>query len=323
MFLNSYNSFCKDKKMEGVDFIDYAGYKACVLLENKNVRVVLGQHCGGRVLEYSWKGFNVITLCHNQNGYMYHPDKKKIDPYGGRLDIGPEMIIPKHPQLWLGKWDAKITGPRSARLISPKCESTGVRLVRDFKLDKNSSRLTCTQTIENISKEVKRYCHWSRTLLKPGGICIVPLTPDSRYPKKYIQYQGRTINYRPDNPDITIKNNFMEIMKPLKYPKLGIDTYAGWLAYSMPENVMFVKRFKAYPERVYGEIAGFPLCVYYCKNFIELEPIGPLETIKPGKSVSYTENWWFLPYKFPRKGISISSEAVADIIKSKTKFINN
>ena len=115
----------------------------------------------------------------------------------------------------------------------------------------------------------------------------------------------------------------MKIMKPLKYPKLGIDTYAGWLAYLMPENVMFVKHFKAYPERVYGEIAGFPLCIFYNKKFIELEPIGPLETIKPGKSVSYTENWWLLPYKFPRKRKSISPEVVADIVQNKTEFINN
>ena len=44
-----------------------------------------------------------------------------------------------------------------------------------------------------------------------------------------------------------------------------------------------VKRYPTFPERVYGEIAGFPLCIYYPEaSFVELEPIGPRETIVSG-----------------------------------------
>ena len=31
----------------------------------------------------------------------------------------------------------------------------------------------------------------------------------------------------------------------------------------------------------------------------ELEPIGPRENIAPGKSASFTEDWWLFPYEFP------------------------
>ena len=59
----------------------------------KNTRVVLGPDCGGRVLEYSWKNKNTISLDPAHDGWMYHADEPKIDPSGGRFDIGPENII--------------------------------------------------------------------------------------------------------------------------------------------------------------------------------------------------------------------------------------
>jgi hypothetical protein len=309
----------KEPEMEGVIRLDFAGYKDCLALENPEVRVVLGRHCGGRVLEYAWKGYNVLALDPAQDGYLYQEGKPTLDPRGGRLDIGPEMIVPAHPRLWLGEWTAEVSGPRCARLSSPPCPATGVRLRRDFKLDKNSSRLTVVQTIENVSSEVKKYCHWSRTLLKPGGVCIVPLTPDSRYPGKYLQYQGQAMCYRPQDPNIVVKDGYLSVLRPLQWPKLAIDSHAGWLAYLLPANILFVKRFPTYPDRVYGEMAGFPLCVYYHEKFIELEPIGPWETIAPGKAVSYEENWWLLPYDFPKNALEPEPAPVATLVQEKAR----
>ena len=123
------------------NFIDYAGYSNCIKLENKNTRVVLGPDCGGRVLEYSWKNKNIIYLDPRHDGWMYHADKPKIDPSGGRFDIGPENIIPKHPKLWLGKWRSEIIDSYSARLISHKDNSTGAQLIREFQLEKSSNIL--------------------------------------------------------------------------------------------------------------------------------------------------------------------------------------
>lgn len=98
--------------VEGTDVIDYFGYSGCIALENENTRVVLTTH-GGRLLEYSLKGENVIYLDPTQAGWTYIPGESTIDPTGGRLDIGPEAIIPAHDELWIGEWQAEITGPRA------------------------------------------------------------------------------------------------------------------------------------------------------------------------------------------------------------------
>lgn len=223
-------------------------------------------------------------------------------PDAGRFDIGPEMLVPRRPLLWSGEWKAEITGPRSARLTSGDDPSAGVRLIREFVLDDVTSTLSCTQTIVNTGDTVRRYNHWSRTLASGGGICIVPLTERTRFPLGYIYYgPGSVLNFRhAPHPNIRVREGFLELLGTPPEPKFGVDSYAGWLAYLVPNGLAFVKRFPVYPDRVYGEVAGYTISLWYYKNeCCELEPIGPLETLKPGGSSSFTEEWQLLDYPFP------------------------
>jgi hypothetical protein len=285
---------------EAASVVGFAGYPDCILLQNGETKVILDPNCGGRVLEYSYRGVNAIMLDAEQNGWTYQDGGARIDPCGGRLDIGPEMTIPKHPVLWLGRWEAEITGERSARLTSQPDSATGVQLTRAFRLSERSSRLEVTQTIRNVSSDAKAYCHWSRTLARPGGICVVPLTRPSRFPNGYIMYgPGPVMNYRPEDSRIRVQDDCLVIEGPPARPKLGIDSYAGWLAYVMPEDLLFVKRFPTYPERVYGEMAAITVSIYYHPRMCELEPIGPMAQIPPGGSASFTEVWWLLEMPFP------------------------
>ena len=305
----------------GARFVEHSGYTGCILLENESTRVVLCPACGGRVLEYSLNGKNSLYVDPKQDGWLYDGGKQAIDPDGGRFDIGPEMTIPAHPKLWLGKWTGEIAGPRSANLTSQKDEATGTRLVREFVLDEASSKLTCTQIIKNVSKETRLWCHWSRTLAQGGGICIIPLTANSRFPNKYVMYEnGPVINYRPVDPNIRVRDEFLEILATPRYPKLGIDSYAGWLCYLTKNDLMLVKRFPSYPDRVYNEVAAITISIWYYKDVMcELEPIGPMERIEPGKSVSFTEHWWLLPYAFPADRSKVDSGAITKLVSDKTR----
>ncbi len=286
--------------------MDFAGYADCPVIENEFTRVILGPHCGGRVLEYSWKGANGIFLDPEQDGWTRQPGEPDINPCGGRLDIGPEMVVPEHPMLWLGPWNARIIGPSKAEMVSQRDEATGVQLIRTFELPDDSSHLRCTQTIRNVSSETREYCHWSRTLAPPAGLVMVPLTPGSRFPKKYIMYTpAGHMDFRPDEANISIRDGFFLVDALPKYPKLVLDSTAGWFAYLMPDNLLFVKKFPVYPDRVYNEMAGITVCIYYHEDFCELEPIGPRERIEPGQDASFTEDWWLLEYEKPSGSVDL------------------
>jgi hypothetical protein len=164
-------------------------------------------------------------------------------------------------------------------------------------------------------------CHWGRSFSPGGGICVVPLGDrPSRFPSKYAMYEdGAVINVRPKDDNIRERDGFLEILAPPRKPKLGFDTHAGWLAYVMPNDTVFVKRFRTYPDRVYNEAAGLTLSVWYPTGpRIELEPIGPRERLKPGESASFTEEWWLLRHPFPKQGQRIDLKALAEQVAKET-----
>ena len=285
--------------------LTYVGYPDCIELSNATTRVVLCP-AGGRVLEYALSGKNALYLEEAATGKDYVPGKR-TEMSAGRFDIGPEKTIPNHPQLWSGQWRGQITGARSAVLTSVEDEATGTQLVREFRLAAEGSQLSCTQTIRNVSQRTTHWCHWSRTFALGNGICLIPLTPPSRFPNGYVMYEdGDRINFRPNDPQIRTRDGFLEILAVPRQPKLGMDSYAGWFAYLMRNDLMFVKRFPTYPNRVYNEVAGLTISIWYPEGRrVELEPIGPREQLAPGQSASFTEEWNLIPFPFPQNGASV------------------
>jgi hypothetical protein len=173
----------------------------------------------------------------------------------------------------------------------------------------------------NVSKDVREVCHWGRSFSPGGGICVIPLGDrPSRFPSKYAMYEDSAIiNVRATDPNIRERDGFLEILAPPRKPKLGFDTYGGWLAYVMPTDTVFVKRFPTFPDRVYNEAAGLTLSVWYPTGpRIELEPIGPRERLKPGESASFTEDWWLLAHPFPKKGQQIDLKALTEQVMKQT-----
>jgi hypothetical protein len=294
--------------------VEFFGYKNCIALENgAGTRVVLCPQAGGRVLEYSLNGVNALYLDPAQQGWRHEPGIPSVDPCGGRLDIGPERTLTPHPDLWLGDWTGEIVGEGKARLTSVRDRMTGIRLVREFTLGADSSRLLCEQRMINESDRPVSCCHWSRTLAVGGGIVLIPLTPGSRFPKSYIMYGLEPVMcFLPADPNIRVREGFLEILGTPKYPKLGMDSAAGWFSYITRDNLMFTKKYPVYPDRVYSEMAGLTISIWYFRNAMcELEPIGPREILAPGASASYTEEWSLTPHRYPAAGETVDLNAVA------------
>lgn len=290
--------------------VEYWGYSQCIELKNDHARVILCPEAGGRVLEYAWDGMT---------GLYQAPDQKtssRRDP-PGRFDVGPEFTLPRHPALWSGSWTGERLGPLSARMTSVKDQATGLQLVREFTLDPTTSHLTCTQKMTNISDRPVSTCHWSRTMSSGNGIVLIPLTSPSRFPKNYLMYgPGPVMEFQPQDPNIRVRDGFLEIVGPPARPKLGFDSAAGWFCYLTRNDLMFVKRFPVYPDRPYNEVAGLTISIWYFEDkMCELEPIGPAENLAPGRSASFTEQWWLLPHEFPANSAQVDLKQVSQFVE--------
>ena len=313
--------FMASAQQIGVRTVNENKYPGCIEISNQTTRVVLEPNLGGRVLKYELNGKNVLFVDPKDDGRIYEKGVP-IHPCGGRSDFGPEKTVPSHPLLFMGKWTGKITGTRQAEMISQKDSVSGVQLVRRFKLAEQGSLLEFTQIIRNISKETRRYCHWSRTFMKGGGISLIPLRADSRYPKSYLTYgPGPIINFMPEKEEnVSVRDGILEITGLVKLPKFMTDGTAGWLAYINKDDQLFIKSYPVFQDRYYGEIAAGTASVYYFKEeYCEIEPIGPMETIAPGKEVSFTEKWLLSDYKYPRDKKAELREILSIIEKMKSE----
>jgi len=296
------------------------GHQQAVELTHGNTRVVLGPETGGRVLEYSISERNMLYLDEREAAW-----KPGMPPQAsaGRFDFGPELVVPRHPVIWSGPWTAEITGAHSARLVSLRDAESGVQLIRDFSLVEESDRhwsgavLVCRQRLMNVGSAVVEYCHWGRSFHPQPGICVIPLGDrPSRFPSKYVMYeQDGGINLKATDPQIRIRDGVLEILGPPRRPKLGFDTYAGWLAFAMPDNQLFVKRFPADPDRVYNEAAGLTISVWYPQGkMVELEPIGPRERLAPGAVAEFTETWSVTEFPYPAAGESLDLARIRQLV---------
>ena len=296
------------------------GYSQAVELTLGKARAVLCPQAGGRVLSFSVDGAEALWF--DEAEKKWQPGKPGPIT-AGRFDYGPELTVAPHPKAWSGEWTAEITEVKSVRLTSPADDPAGIRLVREFRLVPHGGTvgLSCTQTMTNVSQQVREVCHWGRSFSPGGGVCVVPLGDrPSRFPGKYALYEdGAVINVRAKDENIRERDGCLEILAPPRKPKLGFDTTAGWLAYVTPNDRAFVKRFRTFPDRVYNEAAGLTLSVWCPKGpQIELEPIGPRERLKPGESASFTEDWWLLPHPFPKPGEKLDLKALAEQVEKQT-----
>lgn len=330
----------------GTELVSFFGYEGCLQLSNADTRVILDPNCGGRVLSYCHRDAEAIPLNPAQQGYTWQPGGKVVDPYGGRMDVGPEMTLPRHMDLWLGQWRGRFTGPREAQLISPVDSSTSLQLIRTFRLEDNGAHLRVTQKIINRGDITRRCCHWSRTFAQGDGIIVLPLNPNSRFPRKYLTYgPGAVMDYSPQpSENVRVRDGFLEIKGDPVYSKFMADPVGpteengvsrAWLGYLMRNDMLFVKRFPVYPSRNYGEACAASLSLYYYPfvedrqkprdqrplpvDVCELEPIGPLEILAPGQSTSYAEDWWLLPHAFPAEGQDLDLKGVEKLVLEETQ----
>jgi hypothetical protein len=332
IWLGNSPTFAQDAEHEGAKLAPYHADKQAVHLTHGDATAVLSFEVGGRPLEFSFRGMKALWL---DPAEKQPTVGKPRSISAGRFDIGPELITPAHPVLWSGAWTAEITGPRQARLTSEQDPATGIQLVRNFTLEnvsqtalarrgeKRGALLRCEQIMTNTSKALREVCHWGRSFSPGGGICLIPLKGRSRFPGQYAMYEDSAIiNVRNTDDKIRLRDGFLEILSPPRKPKLGFDSTAGWLAYLMPDDTLFVKRYAVDPNRVYGEAAGLTLSVWYPPgDRIELEPIGPLERLQPGQSASFTEEWWLLKYPFPKPSEQVDLKLLREFVEYETASV--
>ncbi|MEM6690959.1 MAG: hypothetical protein AAF664_16140 [Planctomycetota bacterium] len=269
--------------------------KDCPVMESNGVRVILGP-IGGRVLQYSRQGIDALFLSdadQDQPGPTGSQTNWSKNPSAGRFDIGPELMIGPRKEWQKAPWEVERLDELSVRMTSPINERLSLRLIREFTLNPMDGSLTCKQSVENVGDKPFTYCHWSRTLVRGGGMFVIPREGFRRFPNGYVRYENGAMKLRPEDDNVIVNDDFLIQTGPPLQPKLGMDTMANWAAVVWPDRWAFVKRFEMFPDLPYLEAGALTFSTWQPSTgeTIEVEPIGPAQTVAPGETASYTETW--------------------------------
>jgi len=210
---------------------------------------------------------------------------------GHRLWHSPEAI----PRTYLPNVGEALVNeiPNGLRIVRPPEPIGGIVKQIDIQLDPEKAVVVVRHELANHGLWSVECAVWALTMLNLGGVAILPL-PNTKVDADGL-LPNRQLTFWPymrlKDPRLNLQDDFITLRaEPLLPPiKLGYFNPHGWLAYWL-EKVLFVKRFDPKPGSAF--LDGGCNAEVYCNNkFIELESLGPLGRLEPGKSLVHIETW--------------------------------
>jgi hypothetical protein len=202
------------------------------------------------------------------------------------------------------------------RVTAPPQPAAGLQKVIEVSLDPAQPRLHLVSHLRNIGDRPLTYAPWSLSVMRPGGRALVPFDVG---PLDAFDATRRLILWsytKFGDPRYRFGDRLIQVDQSRVAPppagqsgrrddesKIGVDSGQGWGAYLL-DGTLYVKRFPHEPNAPYPD-GGASIEVYSSAEFLELEQLGPLATIKPGEEIVFPEDWWVF------KGVSVPGDESA------------
>lgn len=208
---------------------------------------------------------------------------------GHRLWHAPEAM----PRTYIPDGEVKVTELSDGVVLdSPTEPDTGIRKQIEIRLTPDKPSVTLTHTLINNGMWMVELSPWAITQFRLGGTVILPM------PVGNVDAAGLLHNRqfslwpyaRVNDPRLILRDDFILFHADALPPfKIGYFNPHDWLAYYV-DGILFRKTFDTqigvtYPDNNCN-------AEMYCNDqFVELESLGPLTSLRPGASVNHTETW--------------------------------
>jgi hypothetical protein len=269
---------------------EYFGQQ-CVELSNDWLTLLVTQSVGPRVISLKTRDDDNLFASLPDTTLDY-PGEGEFHLYGGhRLWHAPEeprrTYIPDDQAVEIISLER---GLQVKQAIEP---GTGIQKELNIQLAKDSPIIEIKHSLTNCGLWPVTCAPWAITQMKPGGVALLPQNLD-------LWENNPTLPNRPitlwpytdfNSPSITWGNDVILIHATMTKGmlKIGYPNQRGWLAYWLNET-LFIKRAVFDPKAEYFDFGSSSEC--YCNDqFLELETLGPIATLKPGESATHFETW--------------------------------
>jgi hypothetical protein len=279
---------------------DYRGWPDSYTLSNGVVEIVVPSAIGPRILDFhTVGGENVFYLRQSELGQSGEDDF--VFRGGWRLWIAPEQrettYAPDNQRCRVEE-----LGPAAIRVSGPPQLHAGIQKSIEVRLIENQPYARVISKITNITDNTLNYAAWSLSVMRPGGRALVPMDVGDLtafFDTRSLILWSYT---KVADPRYQLGDHLVQVDQSKVQPapggaagrrsdesKIGVDTMQGWAAYARGDT-LYVKRFKHEPGAAYAD-GGATVEIYSSAEFIEVENLSPLTTLKPGESIVYPEEW--------------------------------
>jgi hypothetical protein len=283
-----------------VEQVEYRGWKNNLRIANGAAELIVTLDVGPRVISYRLAGGKNVF-------------KEYDDQMGGTAES--DWMIRGGHRLWAGPEDTTRTyaldnGPVAHREVSPGVvrftpapeTAFGLRKEIDVRLASSGSRVSLVHRITNVGSAETELAPWALSVMAPGGVEVIPLP--SKHPHPGSPKNARSAaDFAPNQ--VIVAWPFTDFQDPRwqfgsKYitlrqdagrgpTKLGLAHRRGAVGY-LNQGTLFVKRFgyvegQPYPDR------GVNFETFTNQDMLEVESLGPLVKLSPGRSVEHVEEW--------------------------------
>jgi len=270
---------------------EYKGWKNCYRVSNGEVELIVTGDVGPRVIRFGFIG--------GQNLFKEYADQlgktgeEKFQLRGGsRVWKAPEDPI----ATWAPDNVAVEIIPTASGLIAraPVEPLSSLQKEIEVSMAASGTDVTVKHRITNRSLYTLEFSPWTLTMMAPGGVAISGFPPRGKHP----------INLEATNPlvmwaytnladkRLTFTRKYLLLRQDpgiSEAEKLGTFNPDTWAAYLL-NGEAFVKRTQADPSKTYPDF-GCSFETFTNNEFLEIETLGPMTKVAPGKSVEHVEHW--------------------------------
>ncbi|MDZ7702866.1 MAG: hypothetical protein U5L04_00085 [Trueperaceae bacterium] len=276
--------------------VPYGGWPNCYRLTNGVIDLVITLDVGPRVIRAGFVG--------QANLFYEHPDHVGLQGgaewrlYGGhRLWCAPEAkprtYYPDNEPVALEERLEDQTP--FVRVTAPVETTTGIQKQLDLTLWPDHNHVRVTHRLYNRGMWPVDLAPWALSVMKPGGVAVVPLPPRGEHPRDLLPSSTLALWPYTDlsDPRWTWGRRHILLRQDAQAPqpqKFGASVSEGWAAYVV-DGYAFVKCFRHQPEARYPDLES-SVEVFTNQAMLELETLGPLARLDNGATVEHTEDWF-------------------------------
>jgi hypothetical protein len=269
--------------------IQYGPWGRCARLVGGSTEALVTLDVGPRVIRYGLVG---AANLFGEFPAALGADREWVNYGGHRLWHSPEIF----PRTYAPDNAPVQSDCRDGRLIVTQAleSSTGILKQMEFEMAEDGTT-TVRHRLTNRNLWAVTLAPWALSVMAPGGTAVAPQEPYRPQPEALLPARPLVLWPYTDmaDPRFAWRRDGILLRQDAtrKEPqKFGIMNHCGWSAYFL-DRLLFVKRFSAQGSTLDYPDFGCNNEIFTNADILEIESLGPLQTLEPEASAEHVETW--------------------------------